>query len=98
MKHLRLIMAFIAGFGLATALGLLHRMSNEARELNTASDVHHPLNVAIESIEESAKNGDCSKAATQLGVLKRRFGEYQRGGPTPANWYHEVTAATRPAG
>ena len=72
-------------------------MSDEARRLNTASDVHHPLNLAIESIEVSAKKGECEKAAAQLGVLRQRFGEYQSGGPTPANWWGEVVAATQPA-
>jgi hypothetical protein len=98
MKHLRPIVAFAVGFGVATALAVVvWRTSDEGRRLNTASDVYGPLSLAIESIEESAKKGDCEKAAAQLSVLRRCFDQYQSGGPTPADWWIDVVAATPPA-
>jgi hypothetical protein len=73
------ILAFLAGFVLATIIGLaaVLPMVRDAARVNTDSDVHRPLAGALEYIEQSASTGDCAKAATQLRLLNKRFAEYR---------------------
>ena len=99
MKHLSIILGFAAGFIVATVIGLFVVMpgSRDAYQINIDSDVHRPLQAALESIERAAAHGDCEKAAAQLRLLNKRFAEYRAGGPMPANWWNEVAATTLPA-
>ena len=96
---MRYLAAFAAGLLVAGVLAAVAaRLSTYSREVHTASDVHHPLNVAFESIERAAAQGDCRKAAAQLRVLKQRYDEFSQGGPAPELWINEVVAAiTQPA-
>ena len=94
------VVAFIAGFGVATALAaILAHLTEQRRELNAASDVYHPLQLATNAIEESARAGDSAKAAAQLQLLNQRLEAFPAGGPPPADWWGDVAEATttRPA-
>lgn len=99
MKRLPVILSFAGGFAAATVigLGLVLPASRQAWQVNTDSDVHRPLEGALQYIEKSAADGDSEKAAAQLRLLNKRFAEYRAGGPTPANWWNDVVATTRPA-
>ena len=99
MKRLHLIIGFVSGFILATVIGLVLILpaSKDAWQINMDSDVLGPLEGAFVDIEKSATQGDCEKAAAQLGLLKKRFAEYRAGGPAPASWWNEVVATTQPA-
>ena len=99
MKLLPLIVSFAAGFVLAAVIGFAFvlPMSREACQANTDSDVHRPLEAALQYIEKTAADGDSEKAAGQLRLLNKRFAEYRAGGPAPKNWWHDIVATTRPA-
>jgi hypothetical protein len=99
MKPLPLIIGFVAGFGLAVVLGLALVLPawERARQVDVDSDVHRPLEGALQHIENSAAEGDCPKATAQLQLLNKRFGEYRAGGALPSAWWQEVIATTQPA-
>lgn len=99
MKPFPLIVAFAAGFVLATVIGLAVVMpaSRQAWQVNVDSDVHRPLEGALQYIEQAAAAEDCEETAARLRLLNKRFAEYRAGGPTPADWWADVVAATRPA-
>lgn len=99
MKPPPFIVGFAVGFMLAAIIGLAVVLpaSREAWQANVDSDVHRPLEGALQHVEQAAAEEGCEKSATQLRLLNKRFAEYRAGGPTPANWWTDVVAATRPA-
>ena len=99
MKPLPLILGFAAGFVATTLIGLALVLpaSRQAWQVNTDSDVHRPLEGALQHIEKTAADGDSEKAAAQLRLLNKRLAEYRAGGAAPATWWNDVVATTRPA-
>ena len=99
MKLLPIAISFVAGFVLATIIGLtvVLPIFRDGWQTNLTSDVHLPLQMALQDIERSATEEHCEKTAVQLRVLNKRFEEYRLGGPTPADWRDEIQAATQPA-
>jgi hypothetical protein len=99
MKPLPLVVGFLVGSGAAVVIGLalVVPAARHAWQVNVDSDVHRPLEGALQYIEKSAAEGDWPKATVQLRLLNKRFAEYRAGGALPSDWYQEVIAATRPA-
>lgn len=99
MNKLRSVTGFLAGFVVATVIGLavVVPLSRESWQTNVDSDVYRGIQGALADVEQSAAKGDCEKAAAQLKLFNERFAEFRDGGPTPANWWREVIATTRPA-
>jgi hypothetical protein len=98
MKLLSGLIGFAAGLIVAALVAglLVLPTSRQQWEVNMESDVHWPLEKALERIEQSSTEADCEKTAAQLRLLNRRFREYRGGGPTPANWWVDVVATTQP--
>lgn len=98
MNRLSTCIGFLAGFVVATVIGLAAVVPTlrENWRVNVDSDVYRGVQGALEDIEQSAANGDCEKAAAQLKLFNERFASFRDGGPTPANWWREVVATTRP--
>lgn len=99
MNKLSTGIGFLAGFVVATVIGLALVVPTlrEMWQVNVDSDVYRGVQGALEDIEQSEANGDCEKAAAQLKLFNERFTSFRDGGPTPANWWREVVATTRPA-
>lgn len=95
MKSLPLIVGFIAGFAIATAVGI--PAARYAWETNIESDVYLGIEGALTHIEQSAARGDCRQAAAQLKLFNERFASYRKGGLTPSDWWDEVIATTGPS-
>lgn len=98
MKLRMLIIGFGLGFFVAVVIGMtiVLPQSNRASRVNIDSDVHRPLEGALQYVEKSAAEGDCPRAAAQLRLLNKKFAEYRAGGPPPSGWYQDVIATTRP--
>lgn len=100
MKLASLILAFVTGFAVAMAVGLLLVLpaDRDAARVKVDSDVHRPMLVALQAIEQTAGAGDCAATAVQLRELRQRFAAYRDGGAPPEVWVDMVIAATtRPA-
>jgi hypothetical protein len=96
----KLLLSFAVGFALATIIGLtvVIPQAHKAWQVNIDSDVHRPLEGALQYVENSAKRGDINAAHAQVRLLNKHFAAYRAGGPLPSDWWHEVeAAATKPA-
>ena len=91
----KLFMSFAAGFVLAAIIGftVVIPQSHLAWQTNIDSDVHRPLEGALQYVEETAKRGDIEATRAQLRLLNKHFAAYRSGGPLPSDWWGEVVAA-----
>jgi hypothetical protein len=99
MKRIPLIAAFVAGFAIATVLGLVIVLpvSNQSVRDDIEREARGPVQTALEQIRDNARNGQDARVTEQLIVLTNLHARYGSGGPPPEQWYRDVIATTQRA-